>query len=57
MGPIYIFPSPMRREGPSADILSLVVIAAFDDVVYKRELALDSGYEELTVYPAETTEP
>ena len=34
-----------------------IVIAAFDDVVYKRELALDSGYEELTVYPTETTEP
>ena len=34
-----------------------IVIAAFDDVVYKRELALDSGYEELIIYPAETTEP
>ena len=30
-----------------------IVIAAFDDVVYKRELAADSGYEELAVYPAE----
>jgi uncharacterized protein len=26
-----------------------IVIAAFDDVVYKREYAQDSGYEELTV--------
>ena len=34
-----------------------VVIAAFDDVVYKRELTVDSGYEELSVYPAEKTEP
>jgi uncharacterized protein len=28
-----------------------IVIAAFQDVVYKRELAEDSGYEELAVYP------
>lgn len=27
-----------------------IVIAAFDDVIYKRELAADSGYEELVVY-------
>ena len=27
-----------------------IVIAVFKDVVYKRELAEDSGYEELTVY-------
>lgn len=27
-----------------------MVIAAFDDVVYKREFAEDSGYEELVVY-------
>lgn len=26
-----------------------IVIAAFDDVVYKRKYAQDSGYEELTV--------
>src|SRR5829696_2220620 len=32
-----------------------IVIAVFNDVVYKRELALDSGYEELTVYPAAAT--
>jgi predicted DNA-binding protein with PD1-like motif len=32
-----------------------IVIAAFDDVIYKREFADDSGYDELTVYPAETT--
>jgi len=31
-----------------------IVIAAFEEVVYKREFAEDSGYEELTVYPAET---
>ena len=29
-----------------------IVIAVFNDVVYKRELAPDSGYEELTVYDA-----
>jgi uncharacterized protein len=27
-----------------------IVIAAFDDVVYKREFAADSGYEELAIY-------
>ena len=27
-----------------------IVIAAFDDVVYQREFAQDSGYEELVVY-------
>ena len=27
-----------------------IVIAEFDDVVYKREFAEDSGYEELAVY-------
>ena len=32
-----------------------IVIAVFRDVVYKRELAEDSGYEELVVYPAGTT--
>jgi len=29
-----------------------IVIAVFSDVVYKRELAVDSGYEELKIYPA-----
>ncbi len=29
-----------------------IVIAVFNDLVYKRELAEDSGYEELTVYDA-----
>ena len=29
-----------------------IVIAVFNDIVYKRELAADSGYEELTVYEA-----
>ncbi len=28
-----------------------MVLAIFDDVVYKREYAEDSGYEELTVKP------
>ncbi|HEX6033371.1 MAG TPA: PPC domain-containing DNA-binding protein [Anaerolineales bacterium] len=28
-----------------------IVIAVFNDVVYKREFAADSGYEELTVHP------
>ena len=28
-----------------------MVLAIFDDVVYKRELAEDSGYEELVVEP------
>lgn len=27
-----------------------MVLAAFEDVVYKREYAADSGYEELVVY-------
>jgi uncharacterized protein len=27
-----------------------IVLAVFDDVVYKREFAQDSGYEELVVY-------
>lgn len=27
-----------------------IVIAVFDDVVYKREYAIDSGYDELVVY-------
>ena len=27
-----------------------IVIAVFNDVIYKRELAEDSGYEELAVY-------
>ena len=31
-----------------------IVIAVFSDVVYKRELAADSGYEELTIYPVDT---
>jgi len=29
-----------------------IVIAVFNDVVYKREFAKDSGYDELTVYDA-----
>jgi len=29
-----------------------IVIAVFNDLVYKRELAKDSGYEELAVYDA-----
>jgi uncharacterized protein len=28
-----------------------VVIAVLQDVVYKREFAADSGYEELVIYP------
>ena len=32
-----------------------IVIAVFNDVVYKRELAADSGYEELTIYPVGTS--
>jgi predicted DNA-binding protein with PD1-like motif len=30
-----------------------IVIAVFNDTVYKRELAADSGYEELAVYEAD----
>jgi predicted DNA-binding protein with PD1-like motif len=30
-----------------------IVLAEFDDVVYKREFAADSGYEELAVYPVD----
>ena len=29
-----------------------IVIAVFNDVIYKREFAEDSGYDELTVYDA-----
>ncbi len=29
-----------------------IVLAVFEDVVYKREFAEDSGYEELVVYEA-----
>lgn len=29
-----------------------IVIAVFDEVVYRREYAADSGYEELKVYPS-----
>jgi uncharacterized protein len=32
-----------------------IVIAVFNDVIYKRELAEDSGYEELAVYSAGAT--
>jgi hypothetical protein len=32
------------------------VIAVFEDVVYKRELAEDSGYEELVVYSLNETD-
>lgn len=28
-----------------------MVLAVFEDVVYKREFAADSGYDELAVYP------
>jgi len=35
-----------------------IVLAVFDDVVYKRELLEDdSGYEELTVYPSKSDKP
>lgn len=34
-----------------------IVIAAFEDVIYRREFAEDSGYEELVVYPAGATRP
>jgi uncharacterized protein len=30
-----------------------IVLAVFDDVIYKREFAEDSGYDELTVYDAQ----
>jgi predicted DNA-binding protein with PD1-like motif len=32
-----------------------IVIAVFDDILYRRELADDSGYEELVVYPVAAT--
>jgi uncharacterized protein len=34
-----------------------IVIAIFPDVVYKREFADDSGYDELTIYPSNQSEP
>ena len=32
-----------------------IVIVVFNDIVYKREFADDSGYEELVVYPVGAT--
>ena len=32
-----------------------IVIAVFDDVIYKREFAEDSGYDELVVYAVGST--
>lgn len=34
-----------------------IVIAIFRDVVYKREFAADSGYEELVIYEAGASRP
>jgi predicted DNA-binding protein with PD1-like motif len=34
-----------------------IVVAVFKDVVYKREFAEDSGYEELTVHQVGTSRP
>jgi predicted DNA-binding protein with PD1-like motif len=34
-----------------------IVIAVFNDTVYKRELAADSGYEELAIYEADENDP
>jgi predicted DNA-binding protein with PD1-like motif len=34
-----------------------IVIAGFEDVIYKRELAEDSGYEELAVYEVQDDPP
>jgi predicted DNA-binding protein with PD1-like motif len=41
--------------GPGCKIYTTaeIVVAAFEDVVYRREFAEDSGYEELVVYNAE----
>jgi predicted DNA-binding protein with PD1-like motif len=38
--------------GPGCKIYTTaeIVIAVFEDVIYKREFAEDSGYEELVVY-------
>ena len=33
-----------------------IVLAVFNNIVYKREVAEDSGYDELTVYTAGATE-
>ena len=32
-----------------------IVIAVFPDVIFKREVAADSGYEELAIYPTGAT--
>jgi predicted DNA-binding protein with PD1-like motif len=37
-------------EGCQVYTTAEIVIAVFDDLIYKRELAEDSGYEELVVY-------
>ena len=33
-----------------------IVVAVFRDVIYKREFAEDSGYEELAIYPSPATQ-
>ena len=40
------------ESGCSIYTTAEIVIAVFDDLVYKRELAADSGYEELAIYAA-----
>ena len=42
-------------EGCQVYTTAEIVIAVFRDLIYKRELAEDSGYEELTVYEADDT--
>jgi predicted DNA-binding protein with PD1-like motif len=45
--------------GPGCTIYTTaeIVIAVLDDVIYKREFAEDSGYEELAVYPKGASRP
>lgn len=45
--------------GPGCTVYTTaeIVIAVFDDAVYKREFAEDSGYEELVVYLAAGQSP
>ena len=51
MARICISPSQMEFEsGCKIYTTAEIVIAEFDDVVYKREFAEESGYEELVVY-------
>ncbi len=63
MAPIYMstFRTKIVQElGPSGIRLQnlhdcQIVVVVFEDIIYKREFAEDSGYEELGVFPQRLT--